>query len=123
MPPFFCAVTNWPMSPPCTNLVSRTLRYKPADCHFQDRQSPIFNTSMTSISGNIFMIVAPSGAGKSSLVNAVLRDDTEIVLSISCTTRTPRPGEEDDKHYRFVSLDQFKMMRENNELLEWAEVH
>lgn len=69
------------------------------------------------------MIVAPSGAGKSSLVNAVLRDDTELVLSISCTTRPPRPGEEDDKHYRFVSVEQFEAMRETNDLLEWAEVH
>ena len=69
------------------------------------------------------MIVAPSGAGKSSLVNAVLRDDTEIMLSISCTTRTPRPGEENDKHYRFISIEQFEAMREAEQLLEWAEVH
>ena len=69
------------------------------------------------------MIVAPSGAGKSSLVNAVLRDDTEIMLSISCTTRTPRPGEENDKHYRFISIAQFEAMREADQLLEWAEVH
>lgn len=69
------------------------------------------------------MIVAPSGAGKSSLVNALLRDDTEIMLSISCTTRTPRPGEENDKHYRFISIDQFEAMRQADQLLEWAEVH
>ena len=69
------------------------------------------------------MIVAPSGAGKSSLVNAVLHDDPDLMLSISCTTRTPRPGEEDDKHYRFVSVEQFEAMREANALLEWAEVH
>lgn len=69
------------------------------------------------------MVVAPSGAGKSSLVNALLAEDPSIVLSISCTTRTPRPGEEHDKHYRFVSVDHFNAMREQNALLEWAEVH
>jgi guanylate kinase len=73
--------------------------------------------------GNIFMVVAPSGAGKSSLVNALLAEDPSIVLSISCTTRTPRPGEEHDKHYRFVSTSEFAHMREQNTLLEWAEVH
>jgi guanylate kinase len=73
--------------------------------------------------GNVFMVVAPSGAGKSSLVNALLAEDPSIVLSISCTTRTPRPGEEHDKHYRFVSVDHFNAMREQNALLEWAEVH
>lgn len=78
---------------------------------------------MPSYSGNIFMVVAPSGAGKSSLVNALLARDPSITLSISCTTRTPRPGEEADKHYRFVSQEQFAQLRDNNALLEWAEVH
>jgi guanylate kinase len=73
--------------------------------------------------GNIFMVVAPSGAGKSSLVNALLERDSSIFLSISCTTRPPRPGEEHDKHYRFVSPQEFGQMREQNTLLEWAEVH
>lgn len=74
-------------------------------------------------SGNIFMVVAPSGAGKSSLVNALLVREPEMTLSISCTTRSPRPGEQSDKHYRFVRPDQFADMRDNNQLLEWAEVH
>jgi len=78
---------------------------------------------MSSYSGNIFMVVAPSGAGKSSLVNALLARDTEMVLSISCTTRPPRPGEESNKHYRFVSTEQFMQMRDSGNLLEWAEVH
>lgn len=69
------------------------------------------------------MVVAPSGAGKSTLVNAVLREDPDIFLSISCTTRPPRPGEEADQHYRFVSVDAFQAMREQDQLLEWAEVH
>ncbi|MGB6106173.1 MAG: guanylate kinase [Pusillimonas sp.] len=78
---------------------------------------------MSSNSGNIFMVVAPSGAGKSSLVNALLAEDPTLVLSISCTTREPRPGEEANKHYRFVSHDEFKALRESKALLEWAEVH
>lgn len=79
---------------------------------------------MTSSSlGNIFMVVAPSGAGKSSLVNGLLAQDPSVVLSISCTTRTPRPGEEAGKHYRFVTVDQFERLRSQNALLEWAEVH
>ncbi|MCC2595489.1 guanylate kinase [Pusillimonas sp. MFBS29] len=78
---------------------------------------------MSSNSGNIFMVVAPSGAGKSSLVNALLAQDPSLVLSISCTTREPRPGEEAGKHYRFVSHDEFNELRDNNAMLEWAEVH
>ncbi len=78
---------------------------------------------MPSYSGNIFMIVAPSGAGKSSLVNALLSEDPSLILSISCTTRAPRPGEQANKHYRFVSTEEFLAMRDNQALLEWAEVH
>ncbi|NYT64860.1 guanylate kinase [Alcaligenaceae bacterium] len=77
----------------------------------------------SSYPGNIFMVVAPSGAGKSSLVNALLAQDPSICLSISCTTRAPRPGEEANKHYRFVTLEDFQELREQNALLEWAEVH
>ncbi|MBP6018007.1 MAG: guanylate kinase [Burkholderiaceae bacterium] len=69
------------------------------------------------------MVVAPSGAGKSSLVNALLAQDPSICLSISCTTRPPRPGEEANKHYRFVTPEAFFELREQGELLEWAEVH
>ncbi|MFD4836808.1 guanylate kinase [Achromobacter sp. NPDC058515] len=73
--------------------------------------------------GNVFMVVAPSGAGKSSLVKALLAQDTSLLLSISCTTRAPRPGEEDGREYRFVSTDEFKRLRDAQNLLEWAEVH
>lgn len=77
----------------------------------------------TSYSGNIFMVIAPSGAGKSSLVNALLEKDPTIMLSISCTTRAIRPGEQADKHYRFITQETFQTLREENALLEWAEVH
>lgn len=69
------------------------------------------------------MVVAPSGAGKSSLVRALLGQDPSIMLSISCTTRAPRPGEEDGREYRFVSKDDFQAQREAGMMLEWAEVH
>jgi len=69
------------------------------------------------------MVVAPSGAGKSSLVRALLDRDPSIVLSISCTTRAPRPGEADGREYRFITPDAFTRMRDAHELLEWAEVH
>jgi len=73
--------------------------------------------------GNIFLVAAPSGAGKSSLVNALLAQDAQLTLSISCTTRAPRPGEVHGRHYRFVSVAQFMALRDADALLEWAEVH
>jgi len=69
------------------------------------------------------MVVAPSGAGKSSLVNALLQEEPTMMLSISCTTRPPRPGEEHNRHYRFVSVEEFNTLRDAGALLEWAEVH
>ena len=69
------------------------------------------------------MIVAPSGAGKSSLVNALLNEDAGLKLSLSTTTRAPRPGEVDGKDYRFVAKDDFIQERDQNHFLEWAEVH
>ncbi|AZR93982.1 guanylate kinase [Bordetella trematum] len=69
------------------------------------------------------MVVAPSGAGKSSLVRALLAQDPSIMLSISCTTRAPRPGEQDGREYRFVSKEDFLAQREAGMMLEWAEVH
>jgi len=73
--------------------------------------------------GNVFLVAAPSGAGKSSLVNALLAQDPQLTLSISCTTRAPRSGEIDGQHYRFVSVETFLALRDANALLEWAEVH
>ena len=78
---------------------------------------------MASYSGNIFMVVAPSGAGKSSLVNALLAQEPDMMLSISCTTRAPRSGEKENQHYRFIDKEEFLRMREAGALLEWAEVH
>ncbi|WP_251369598.1 guanylate kinase [Polynucleobacter sp. MG-5-Ahmo-C2] len=69
------------------------------------------------------MIVAPSGAGKSSLVDALLQDDPGLKLSLSSTTRAPRPGEVDGKNYRFVSQEEFIREKDQDLFLEWAQVH
>lgn len=78
---------------------------------------------MMPVTGNLFMVVAPSGAGKSSLVSALLKTDKSIRHSLSCTTRAPRPGEEDGRDYQFISVEQFLSLKEQGALLEWAEVH
>lgn len=73
--------------------------------------------------GNLFIVAAPSGAGKSTLVNALLASDSSIKLSISFTTRAPRPGELNGREYHFVSAADFASMRAAGEFIESAEVH
>jgi guanylate kinase len=73
--------------------------------------------------GLLFVITAPSGAGKSSLINALLKDDASLRLSVSYTTRAPRPGEVDGREYHFVDEPTFLAMRSRGEFLESAEVH
>jgi guanylate kinase len=72
--------------------------------------------------GSLFIVAAPSGAGKSTLVNALLAQEPGIQLSISTTTRAPRPGETDGKEYHFTSADDFVARAGRGEFLEWAEV-
>ncbi|WP_428282347.1 GTPase, partial [Lactococcus lactis] len=74
-------------------------------------------------SGSLFMVVAPSGAGKSTLVNALLKQEPAIKLSISYTTRAPRPGEEHGREYYFTDVEDFLKRQAEGEFLEWAEVH
>ena len=78
---------------------------------------------MEEFAGSIFLIAAPSGAGKSSLVKALLAKDSRLHLSISHTTRPPRPGEQNGREYHFVSRETFNQMREAGEFLECAEVY
>jgi guanylate kinase len=73
--------------------------------------------------GNLLIVSAPSGAGKSSLVNAVLAADAGIRLSVSHTTRAPRPGEQNGREYHFVSVDEFQAMIARDVFLEHAFVH
>ena len=73
--------------------------------------------------GTLFIVAAPSGAGKSSIVNAVLARDPRLCLSISFTSRQPRPGERHAEHYHFIAVEEFKAMIRNGDFFEYAEVH
>ncbi len=75
------------------------------------------------MSGSLFIISAPSGAGKTSLVHALLATNPQIDLSVSYTTRAPREGEQDGVAYHFVSRAKFLEMAERGEFLESAEVY
>ena len=76
-----------------------------------------------SMRGTLYIVAAPSGAGKSSIVNACLARDPNICLSISFTSRAPRPGERHAEHYHFVSADEFKGMVKAGDFFEHALVH
>ena len=73
--------------------------------------------------GTLFVITAPSGAGKTSLIEAVMKEDPTLKISVSYTTRAPRGGEKDGVDYHFVDQSRFLSMREHGEFLESAEVH
>jgi guanylate kinase len=73
--------------------------------------------------GNLFVIAAPSGAGKSSLVNALLEVDSHLVVSISHTTRQPRGQEQNGREYLFIDEPEFRRKIDAGDFFEWAEVH
>ncbi len=73
--------------------------------------------------GNLFVVAAPSGAGKSSLVKALLELDSHLAVSISHTTRAPRGQEQNGREYWFISEAEFRQMVDRGEFFEWAEVH
>ncbi|KZN52025.1 guanylate kinase [Pseudoalteromonas luteoviolacea] len=77
---------------------------------------------MTMTRGNLFILSAPSGAGKSSLIKALLDKQANIKVSVSHTTRSPRPGENNGEHYHFVSVDEFKALIDKGDFFEWAQV-
>lgn len=79
---------------------------------------------MATQSGNLFIIAAPSGAGKSSLIRALLERhaDGSMQVSVSSTTRSPRPGEEDGVHYHFMNVAEFEQRIDAGEFYEWARV-
>ena len=72
--------------------------------------------------GVLFVLSSPSGAGKTTISKKMLGVDPDIALSISATTRPPRPGEVDGKDYHFVDTETFKQMAADGEFLEWAHV-
>jgi len=73
--------------------------------------------------GNLFVVAAPSGAGKSSLVKALLELDSHLTVSVSHTTRSPRGQEQDGREYWFVDEPTFRRMVAQGDFFEWAEVH
>ena len=73
--------------------------------------------------GNLIIISSPSGGGKGTLIREVLEHIPDIGYSVSLTTRPPRFGEEDGKHYHFVTRERFEEAIQNGEFLEYAEVH
>ena len=75
------------------------------------------------MNGSLIVVSAPSGGGKSSLVNAVLAEDKTLMLSVSHTTRSPRPGERNGREYHFVDTATFEAMAARGEFLERARVH
>jgi guanylate kinase len=72
--------------------------------------------------GLLMVLSSPSGAGKTTLARRLIEADAEIAMSISVTTRPPRPGEVDGRDYHFIDDKRFRRMREGDELLEWARV-
>ena len=73
--------------------------------------------------GNLFVVAAPSGAGKSSLVKALLELDSHLAVSVSHTTRAPRGQEQDGREYQFIDEPTFRAMAARGEFFEWAQVH
>ncbi len=78
---------------------------------------------MSDYPGNLFVVAAPSGAGKSSLVKSLLELDSHLVVSVSHTTRPPRGQEQDGREYHFISPAAFQHKIDAGDFFEWAEVH
>lgn len=72
--------------------------------------------------GILFVVSSPSGAGKSTISRMLLKADKQLAMSVSATTRPPRPGEKDGRDYRFVDVTRFKEMASKGQFLEWAHV-
>ena len=73
--------------------------------------------------GKLFVIVAPSGTGKSTIAKRLLKENSNLTESVSFTTRPVRPGEVDGVDYWFISISEFERKKERQEFLEWAQVH
>lgn len=93
-----------------------------ADGHARNGYNPNMQTADTPRRGSLYVIAAPSGAGKTSLVKAVLDRAPDLRVSISHTTRKARPQERDGEHYHFVTLDEFNRLAAAGEFLEHAQV-
>lgn len=78
---------------------------------------------MTTARGKLIVISAPSGSGKTTIANTLLRRHPEFMFSVSATTRAKRPNERHGKHYYFLTKEEFKQAIEKNELVEWEEIY
>jgi guanylate kinase len=85
-------------------------------------ESAISDTSAKTLRGSLFIISAPSGAGKTSLIKTLLDSLPDITVSVSHTTRPPRPGEQNGVHYHFVDVNTFLQMQSQGQFLEHAKV-
>jgi guanylate kinase len=95
----------------------------PAAAHGSSSGTNVHEVDPYDYPGNLFMVIAPSGAGKSTLVNALLAKDPAICLSVSYTTRPPRPKETNGVQYHFVDVEDFLARRTSGEFIESAQVH
>jgi guanylate kinase len=86
-------------------------------------RSPATQTARGARRGLLLVLSSPSGAGKTTLARRLLAADPALRLSVSVTTRAPRPGEVDGRDYRFIDPAEFAHLQAGGELLEWAEVH
>jgi guanylate kinase len=94
----------------------------PGISHGELHDNPV-QPSTADYPGNLFVVAAPSGTGKSSLVNALLELDSRLAVSVSHTTRAPRGQEQNDREYHFIDEASFHQKILGNDFLEWAEVH
>jgi guanylate kinase len=82
----------------------------------------VSKNNTTEAKGRLYIVSAPSGAGKTSLVSALLEADSQVEVSVSHTTRAPRPGEQDGVNYHFVSVENFETVVSQGDFLEHAKV-
>jgi guanylate kinase len=75
------------------------------------------------LAGHLFVVSGPSGVGKGTVVGRLLQIRPDLLLSVSCTTRVPRPGEVDGRDYRFISDGEFRTLIDEGAFLEWAEIY
>lgn len=87
------------------------------------RELPNFKIRVERKEGMLIIISGPSGVGKGTILKEVMREDQNLIFSVSVTTRRPRPGERDGIDYFFITEEEFFRLRDEGKLLEWAEVH
>ena len=94
---------------------------QPSDLGTESTEGLSQSHESAQINGQLIVLAGPSGVGKGTLLNRLLVAHPEVKVSVSATTRKPRPGEIDGQHYYFVSRDRFNDMVADGDLLEWAE--